>query len=207
MSSSVKATPGQDDLRSRATTRLTGHTHPQGIPASASAALGVLHELASSPATAADALALLHELQVHQVELELQAEELRNSRAELETALGRQIQLYDHAPAGCCTIARNTVLQELNLRAANWLGADREQLLGQRLDSFLTPADGQLLHAMLERISAGSQAQEGVLHWMAPGAPAGSASAVQASVSADPAGPHFLLAGVKIGGTDPSQTA
>ena len=69
------------DLRSRAVSMLTAQRVPASRPPSASEALKVLHDLAASPATAADALALLHELQVHQVELDLQAEALRESRA------------------------------------------------------------------------------------------------------------------------------
>jgi molybdenum cofactor biosynthesis enzyme len=81
------------DLRSRAAARLKGPAAAKGTAAAAADALGVLHALASSPETAADALAMLHELQVHQVELELQAQELRESRAELEAALRRQLEL------------------------------------------------------------------------------------------------------------------
>jgi hypothetical protein len=99
------------DLRSRAASRLTGLAATKGSTASAADALSVLHALASSPQTAADALTLLHELQVHQVELDLQAQELQESRAELESALRRQIELYDHSrwaaspsiPVSCCT--------------------------------------------------------------------------------------------------------
>jgi hypothetical protein len=83
------------NLRHRATSRLSAGAGATRAPVSASNALAVLHDLASSPETAADALALLHELQVHQVELDLQADELRESRAGLETALRRQTDLYD----------------------------------------------------------------------------------------------------------------
>lgn len=79
-------------LRSRATDRLTGNTAAPRVRADPSAALGVLYELASSPSTAPSALALLHELQVHQVEVDMQSEELRRSRAETETLLDRQVQ-------------------------------------------------------------------------------------------------------------------
>ena len=126
----------QADLRVRAVSKLTGRS-PEHAHQSASAALGVLHELASSPATAADALALLHELQVHQVEVDLQAEELHASRAELETALHRQIQLYDFAPVGCFTVDPGGALLELNSTGAELLGSARDALLGQSLPGFL----------------------------------------------------------------------
>lgn len=137
------------DLRRRASTRLTG-APAEAQPFAASDALAVLHDLASSPDTAADALALLHELQVHQVELELQAEELRESRAELESMLQRQIELYDHLPVGCFTIDRTLVVHELNLRGAAQLGVPREEAYGLRLDAFLTSQGAQQLRAMFD---------------------------------------------------------
>ena len=55
---------------------------------------------------------MLHELQVHQVEVDLQDEELRRSRLELETSLNRQVQLYDYAPVGYLTVDCKAVLRE-----------------------------------------------------------------------------------------------
>ncbi len=136
------------DLRRRAATRLTG-APAESQPYAASDALAVLHDLASSPDTAADALAVLHELQVHQVELELQAEELRESRVELESMLQRQIQLYDHLPVGCFTIDRQLGVHELNLRGAAMLGVPREEAYGLRLDAFLSSQGAQRLRALL----------------------------------------------------------
>jgi PAS domain-containing protein len=126
----------------------------------ASTALGVLYELASSPSTAPDALALLHELQVHQVEVDLQDEELRRSRVELETSLNRQVQLYDCAPVGYFTVDGNAVLRELNQTGATLLGFERDFLRGRSLDSFLTPEGVSTLRAMLGRVTAGAPAAE-----------------------------------------------
>src|SRR5450755_3268026 len=139
----------QADLRLRALQRLTGNNGSHDARLNGSAALQVLHDLASSPSTGAAALALLHELQVYQVELDLQDEELRRSRAELEMSLSRQAQLYDFAPVGCFTVDRSTALRELNLTAASMLGAERDRLLGRSLDSFLAAQSARALHAML----------------------------------------------------------
>jgi PAS domain S-box-containing protein len=161
----------------------------------ASAALGVLHKLASSVSSAGDALAVLHELQVHQVELELQDEELRRSRAELEATLFRQQQLYDFAPVGCFTVDRNTQLREVNLTATGMLGTERAELLGQSLDAYLVPQSAGALHAMLTRLSDGAPCALGTLQLAAGN---GTPRSVHASVNRDPGGQRFLVAFIDV---------
>jgi PAS domain S-box-containing protein len=179
------------DLRLRALQRLTGKSDLHDARQNASAAFRVLHDLASSPSTSAAALALLHELQVHQVELDLQDEELCRSRAEMEASLVRQTQLYDFAPVGCFTVDRSTALRELNLAAASMLGREREQLLGRTLDSFLAPQSARDLHAMLTTLSDGGATQVDALQLLAG---RGVPRDVHASASRDPDGRHFLIA-------------
>ena len=50
--------------------------------------------------TEPEAQRLVHELQVHQIELEMQSEELWQSRAEAEAGLEHYTELYDFAPVG-----------------------------------------------------------------------------------------------------------
>jgi len=191
MSSKNSETVSAESLRQRALARLTGNSDPQDARANSSAALAVLHDLASSPATAADSLKLLHELQVHQVELDLQEEELRRSVAELEAALYRQVQLYDFAPAGCFTIDRSTALCELNRTGARLLGFDRDAALGHALDSFLDPDSSRALHAVLMRVAEGADGEGCELRFVAR---AGVSRTVHASVGPDPSGQRFLIA-------------
>lgn len=193
MSKQIIKPEAEADLRVQAFSRLTGRSAPQDAMASASTALRVLHDLALAPANAADALALLHELQVHQVELALQEENLRDSLAELESALQRQTQLYDLAPVGCFTIDAGTAMHELNLAAAELLGGEREALYGQTLDSFLAPPSKGALQAMLARVRDGSPREIATLQLMAAdGAPR--AVHLHACVKADPGGRHYLVA-------------
>lgn len=145
------------ELRSRAASKLTGTAATKGSAAGAADALAVLHALASSPETAQDALALLHELQVHQVELELQAQELQESRAELESALRRQIELYDGQPVGCFTIDPRLVLHELNQTGAAMLGIGREEAFGLRLDAFLGAQSTPRLETAIAGVCAGAR--------------------------------------------------
>ena len=179
------------DLRVRALSQLTGRAGPEEVRTRSSAALRVLHELAASPSTAADALAMLHELQVYQVELDLQNEELRNSRTQFEAALSRQVQLYDYAPVSSFTLDRDTTLREINRTGAHLLGFTREVLLGRTLDSFLVPPSGRTLHLMLTRISEGKDGELCTLQLMGRD---GTPRNVHACASADPAGARFLVA-------------
>jgi hypothetical protein len=195
MSSNVHGAKGERDLRLRALKQLMGPGGSHDRRLDAAAALGVLHELASSPSTAGAALTLLHELQVHQVELDLQGEELRRSRAELEATLARQVQLYDFAPFGYLTVDRGTALRELNLTAACMLGSERPSLLGRTLDSLLEPRSALALHAMLDRLTDGALRGLGALQLVAPhGVPRN----VHASVTRDPDARHFLVVFVDV---------
>lgn len=90
-----------------------------------------------------ESLRLVHELQVHQVELEMQNEELRQSRNEVESALHRYTDLYDFAPVGYLTLDRKGTIQAANLTGASLLGVDRANLTGQRFKQFITK-DSQL---------------------------------------------------------------
>lgn len=143
------------ELRNRAASRLTGAAATKGPAARAVDALSVLHALASSADTASDALALLHELQVHQVELDLQAEELHESRAELESALRRQTDLYDLLPVGCLAVDARLVLHALNQTGADMLGIGRDEAAGRGLDAFVGVADARRLKASIASLDAG----------------------------------------------------
>jgi len=84
---------------------------------------------------------LFHELQVHQIELEMQNEELRRYQEELETARSRYFDLYDLAPVGYLTISDNGLIVEANLAAANMLHASRGALLEQFFTRYISTDD------------------------------------------------------------------
>ncbi len=178
-----------DTLRSRAVAHLRG-PDAQAC-ADPLAALRVLYEFASSPTTASKALALLHELQVHQVEVDLQEEELRRSRVELENALNRQIKLYDYAPVGHFVVDGNAALLELNRTGATLLGSEPDSLRGQSLEGFLTPEAVPSLRAMLARVAEGAATAFADLRLQS--APDGDPRCVHASACRDPDGGGFLV--------------
>ena len=94
--------------------------------------------LASLPCTPPETVGLLHELQVHQVELELQNEELQRARLETEEALGRYTELYEFAPVGYLTVARDGTIRQVNLNGAGLFGQPRSRLVGRRLASLIS---------------------------------------------------------------------
>ncbi len=81
--------------------------------------------------TVGNPLALLHELQVHQIELEMQNEELRRARSEVETALENYTDLYDFAPVGYVTLDSVGTIRAANLTCSNLVGVERSKLIGR----------------------------------------------------------------------------
>src|SRR5215469_16832797 len=93
-----------------------------------------------------DAGALVHELEVHQIELELQNEDLRRAQSELEEWRDQLRDLYDFAPVGYLTLSEDTVILQANLRAAALLGAERDALIGKRFTRFLARESQDAFH-------------------------------------------------------------
>lgn len=85
---------------------------------------------------------VVQELQIHQLELEMQNEELRQTQRELEAISDRYAALYDFAPVGYLRLDPNGVILEANLTAAHMLGVARARLRRHRLTDFVMP-DGQ----------------------------------------------------------------
>jgi PAS domain-containing protein len=181
-------------LRQRAAEKLGGSSSSRAAPvgqwASYGDAMTVLFRLASSPSTAGDARALLHEIQVHQVELDLQQEEILRSQIELETALKRQAMLVERAPVGYMTIDARTVLCEINQAGAGLLGVPSSELLGCPLANFLRPRSVEALQVLLNQTREGLAPQTCELELMPI---AGMDRSVQAAVDQDITPGHFLL--------------
>ncbi|HEX3001358.1 MAG TPA: ATP-binding protein [Methanoregula sp.] len=86
-----------------------------------------------------DLRALVHELQVHQVELEIQNDELIKAREEIEAGLERYTELFDFAPVGYFTLDRNGTILQMNFSGAALLGRERSFYAGRRFRDFVAP--------------------------------------------------------------------
>lgn len=81
---------------------------------------------------------VIHELQVHQVELEMQNEELRESMDLAEAATEKYTKLYDFAPVGYFTLDQSGLITDLNLNGARMLGKDKVSLIGTQFLKFVS---------------------------------------------------------------------
>ena len=111
----------------------------------------VLEKTAQSPEnlkamSPEEILQKLHELQVHQIELEMQNEELRRAQVELNAARTRYFDLYDLAPVGYCTLSEKGLILEANLAAATLLGLARGTLIKQPISRFILKEDQDIYY-------------------------------------------------------------
>jgi len=80
---------------------------------------------------------LVHELRVHQIELEMQNEDLRQAQIKLEELKDRYLDLYDFAPAGYVTLNEKGLILEANLTAVRLLDVERQSLINKFLSRFV----------------------------------------------------------------------
>ncbi len=102
----------------------------------------------------------LHELRVHQIELEIQNEELRRIQEALEISWSRYFNLYDLAPVGYMTLSEKGIILEANLTSANLLGFAREALVNQPISRFILKDDQDIYYQYQNNLKKTSQKQQ-----------------------------------------------
>lgn len=102
----------------------------------------------------------LYELRVHQVELEMQNEELRAVQADLKESRARYLDLYDLAPVGYCTLSKRGLILETNLTAATLLGLVRSKLVKTPISRFILKEDLDIYHLHRKKLFKTGEPQE-----------------------------------------------
>ncbi|MFO7604428.1 MAG: PAS domain-containing protein [Gammaproteobacteria bacterium] len=120
--------------------------------------LALLYRLASAPESASDALKLLHELQAHQVELDLQHEQLIANEQQFFHEHARYKALFERAPFGYFVVNIDGHVIEANLTGAKLFGVEPGAFMGNAFDGFLAPASRPVLADLLKQLSNGDVA-------------------------------------------------
>jgi PAS domain-containing protein len=111
---------------------------------------------ADGPAMESDVKKLLHELQVHQIELEMQNEELRQANETAETALKKYTMLYDFAPMGYFTLDADGSICELNFTGAEMLGDKRFALINSNFKLFVSEDSKPVFNNFFRQVYTGN---------------------------------------------------
>lgn len=139
MKETMDLEPDAADLRRRAEERLQAWQAPAG-----------------QTLTEAQSQRLIHELQVHQIELKLQNEALRETRTQLEQSLERYTDLYDFAPVGYFIVTGDSTILEANLTGATLVGLERSSLIGRRFGLFVSAATRPCFNRFLSQVLTGT---------------------------------------------------
>jgi two-component system cell cycle sensor histidine kinase/response regulator CckA len=94
---------------------------------------------------------LLHDLEVHQVELEMQNDELRRTQLELIETKDQYVELYENAPSGYLTLTMTGRVLKVNLAGTQLLGVPRDNVLGVPFHSFLNRTESKKFEAYLSK--------------------------------------------------------
>ena len=113
----------------------------------------------SDTAPPEEAERLLHELRVHQIELALQNEELREAQRKLEESHAQYVNLYDHAPVGYFTFDNKGLVLAVNLTGCQQLGLGKGALLRRAFPSLMSQDDADLFYLHLKEVFATGRRQ------------------------------------------------
>ncbi|MEI6259217.1 MAG: PAS domain S-box protein [Deltaproteobacteria bacterium] len=107
-----------------------------------------------------EAQRILYELRVHQIELEMQNNELRLAYAELDAVRASCFDIYDMAPVGYCTISEKGLILEANFTAATLLGLARGALIKQHISRFILEEDQDIYYLQRKQLFETDEPQD-----------------------------------------------
>ena len=111
---------------------------------------------------------MVHELQVHQIELEMQNEELRQVEIERDQLRAHFVHLYEFAPIGYCTITQDNQIIETNLSAVTILGIERNATVKSFFTRFIEPEDQDIFYRLKKNLVASHGREEAELRLRKP---------------------------------------
>jgi signal transduction histidine kinase len=111
---------------------------------------------------------LVHELEIHQVELEIQNEQLNETQLTLGKAKERYRRLYESAPIGYLTLNSEAVITDGNLTASVLLRRPRSRLIGKKLSRFVAPAHQDRWHLERRMLAQGTERRSLELDFVLP---------------------------------------
>ena len=110
------------------------------------------HLISESKLSETEILKLIHELEVHQIELEMQNEELLLAKVHAEEASEKYAELYDFAPSGYFTLSNDGKIIELNLTASQMLRKERSRLINSQFGFFVSDDTRPVFNLFLEKV-------------------------------------------------------
>jgi PAS domain S-box-containing protein len=113
-------------------------------------------------------LKMLHDLQVHEIELEMQNETLRQTQLQLVAMQARYFDLYDLAPISYCTVNETGLILEANMAASEMLGEVRSKLVGQRISSYISKEIQDIYYLSCKLLLAHGKRQDCELRFIRP---------------------------------------
>ncbi len=94
----------------------------------------------------------IHELRVHQIELEIQNDELGRKQVELDATRTRYFDIYDLAPVGYLTVSEMGLILEANFTSTTLLGRGKEVLVKRLLSQFILPEDQDIYYQLSKHL-------------------------------------------------------
>ncbi len=94
---------------------------------------------------------LIHALEVHQIELNMQNDELGRIQGELEKSRDRYSHLYDFAPVGYFTVNDKGSIDQVNLTGAAMIGIERSALIGKPFSGIVLRDDQDIFYKLRRR--------------------------------------------------------